>query len=124
MSLDFFCFIWARVFCIFYIFQYKFCLNYLQSTIGEISSISDKSVVSNLFGKTMRKLLKLTQQAAKVEPKVSNSMQIDDSTNANSSSFMRYASFKLLEDFFFGGRGLGLLILQAQWIEVLLPLSA
>ncbi|XP_008450964.2 uncharacterized protein LOC103492395 [Cucumis melo] len=72
---------------------------YLQSTIGEISSISDKSVVSNLFGKTMRKLLKLTQQAAKVEPKVSNSMQIDDSTNANSSSFMRAQMYDLAVSF-------------------------
>lgn len=93
--LEFFCFARARVFCIFYIFQYQFWLNDVQSTIGEISSISDRSVVSNLFGKTMRKLLKLTQEAAKVESKVSNSMQIDDSTNASSPSFMRYASFNL-----------------------------
>ncbi|XP_022961179.1 RRP12-like protein [Cucurbita moschata] len=62
---------------------------YLQSTIGEISSISDKGVVSNLFGRTMRKLLKLTQEAKKVEPEVSNSMQIDDPTNASSPSLMR-----------------------------------
>ncbi|CAK9328157.1 unnamed protein product [Citrullus colocynthis] len=72
---------------------------YLQSTIGEISSISDRSVVSNLFGKTMRKLLKLTQEAAKVESKVSNSMQIDDSTNASSSSFMRAQMYDLAVSF-------------------------
>ena len=52
--LEFFCFVWARVFCIFYIFQYQFCLNYLQPTIGEISSISDKSILSNLLGKTIK----------------------------------------------------------------------
>ncbi|XP_038879236.1 RRP12-like protein isoform X2 [Benincasa hispida] len=73
---------------------------YLQSTIGEISSISDKSVVSNLFGKTMRKLLKLTQEAAKVESKVSsNSMQIDDSTDASSPSFMRAQMYDLAVSF-------------------------
>lgn len=77
------------------LFQYHFCLKYVQSTIGEISSISDKGVVSNLFGRTMRKLLKLTQEAKKVEPEVSNSMQIDDPTNASSPSLMRYATFNI-----------------------------
>lgn len=64
----------------------------MQSAIGEISSISDKNVVSRFFQSTMQKLLKLTQEARKVELKVSNSMQIDDPTNASSPSFMRSTS--------------------------------
>ncbi|KAJ7979205.1 RRP12-like protein [Quillaja saponaria] len=62
----------------------------LQSTIRDIASISDKDVVSRLFKSTMQKLLKVTQEAGKVEnTRNSNSMQIDNSSNNMSPSLVR-----------------------------------
>ncbi|KAF8401126.1 hypothetical protein HHK36_014430 [Tetracentron sinense] len=57
---------------------------YLQSTIGEFASISDRAVVKSFFRTTMQKLLTVTQKSVKAEqPRNSSSMQIDDSANKN-----------------------------------------
>ncbi|KAJ7963976.1 RRP12-like protein [Quillaja saponaria] len=56
----------------------------------DIAAIPDKDVVSRLFKSTMQKLLKVTQEAGKVEnTRNSNSMQIDDSSNNMSPSLVR-----------------------------------
>ncbi|KAI4335172.1 hypothetical protein L6164_013842 [Bauhinia variegata] len=62
----------------------------LQSTIGEIASISDQAVVSRLFKSTMQKLLKVTQEASKGDnSKKFSSMLTDDSSNNLSPSVVR-----------------------------------
>lgn len=59
----------------------------LQTTIREIASILNKEVVSSFFSKTMKKLLKVTQEANKSKnSKNSNLMQIDNSLNENGGS--------------------------------------
>ncbi|KAI4376476.1 hypothetical protein MLD38_014233 [Melastoma candidum] len=62
----------------------------LQSTIGAISSIADKDVVSSLFRKTMRKLLTATKEAvARLKSENSHVMAIEDSSDKVSPSIMR-----------------------------------
>ncbi|XP_051150199.1 uncharacterized protein LOC127264739 [Andrographis paniculata] len=54
----------------------------LQSTIGDLASISDRQVVSWFFKRTMQKLLKVTHEAANSnDTKDSNMMQIDSSND-------------------------------------------
>ncbi|GFP87210.1 rrp12-like protein [Phtheirospermum japonicum] len=68
----------------------------LQSTIGELASISDKEVVTWFFKKTMQKLLKVTQEAGKSRnSKDSNSMQVDNSSDEGSLSTARAQLFDL-----------------------------
>ncbi|KAF7836830.1 RRP12-like protein [Senna tora] len=58
----------------------------LQSTIGEIASISDPKVVSSLFRSTMHKLLKVTKEASQADNTNNlSSMQVDESSNVSSS---------------------------------------
>ncbi|XP_051150403.1 uncharacterized protein LOC127264880 [Andrographis paniculata] len=58
----------------------------LQSTIGDLASISDRQVVSWIFKRTMQKLLKVTQEAANSnDTKNSNMMQIDSSDDGSRS---------------------------------------
>ncbi|KAI9114053.1 hypothetical protein K1719_015304 [Acacia pycnantha] len=59
----------------------------LQLTIGEIASISDRSVMSKLFKSTMVKLLKATQEVIKADN--TSSMQVDESSNNVSPSIVR-----------------------------------
>lgn len=71
----------------------KWCLEYLQSTIGEFASIADKEIVSRLFKRTMHRLLEVTQEAGKAEnSRNSNSMRIDDLSNESSASLLRWFS--------------------------------
>lgn len=66
-------------------------LHYLQKTIGELASISEKEVVTRFFKTTMQKLLKVTQEASKAEnSRTSNSMQVDHSSEENSLSLTRW----------------------------------
>ncbi|WCJ42841.1 ARM repeat superfamily protein [Euphorbia peplus] len=68
----------------------------VQSTITEIASIADRDLVSRIFLKTMQKLLKITQNATKVEGfGNSNSMQIDGSSNKSQPSLERAHLFDL-----------------------------
>ncbi|KAK6147593.1 hypothetical protein DH2020_018505 [Rehmannia glutinosa] len=68
----------------------------LQSTIGELASISDKEVVTRFFKKTMQKLLKVTQEAGKSRnSKNPNFMQVDNSSNEGSLSTARAQLFDL-----------------------------
>ncbi|KAF5793009.1 putative armadillo-like helical protein [Helianthus annuus] len=68
----------------------------LQRTIGEFASIADKSVVSRLFKSTMSKLLKVTQEAGKIQnTKGSSSMEIDNSSNEPSLSQTRAKLYDL-----------------------------
>ncbi|KAK6139545.1 hypothetical protein DH2020_026714 [Rehmannia glutinosa] len=68
----------------------------LQSTIGELASISDKEVVTWFFKKTMQKLLKVTQEAGKSRnSKNPNFMQVDNSSNEGSLSTARAQLFDL-----------------------------
>ncbi|GMH03569.1 hypothetical protein Nepgr_005408 [Nepenthes gracilis] len=60
----------------------------LQTTIGQFASIADKTVVTRFFKTTMQKLLRVTQDASKVE-NVPTLMQIDNSPNENSLSLVR-----------------------------------
>lgn len=63
----------------------------LQRTIGEFASIADKGVVSRFFKSTMQKLLKVTEEAGKVQnTKGSSSMEIDNSSNETSLSLTSY----------------------------------
>ncbi|XP_071737282.1 uncharacterized protein [Rutidosis leptorrhynchoides] len=59
----------------------------LQKTIGDVASIADKDVVSRFFKTTMQKLLKVTEEAGKVQhTKASrSSMEVDNSSNETSS---------------------------------------
>ncbi|XP_052181613.1 uncharacterized protein LOC127794500 [Diospyros lotus] len=62
----------------------------LQTTISEFASIADKEVVTKFFKTTMRKLLKVTQEAGKAEnPQNSNPMQIDTASKESSLSVAR-----------------------------------
>ncbi|RWR79461.1 hypothetical protein CKAN_00803300 [Cinnamomum micranthum f. kanehirae] len=62
----------------------------LQSTICTFASISDKKVVKRFFTNTMQKLLKVTQEAVKIDQSTkSNSMQIDGSNHEISPSLAR-----------------------------------
>ncbi|KAG9443732.1 hypothetical protein H6P81_015072 [Aristolochia fimbriata] len=65
----------------------------LQATIGEFASIADKKFVKRFFSNTMKMLLKVTK-AVSEQSKLSNPMQIDDSTNDSSPSLKR---IKLLD---------------------------
>lgn len=66
----------------------------VQSTIGELASISEKEVVSRFFKSTMQKLLKVTQEAGKSEnSRSSNSRQIDHASNESSPSLLRCSFF-------------------------------
>nr|DAD45608.1 TPA_asm: hypothetical protein HUJ06_003838 [Nelumbo nucifera] len=70
----------------------KDCGGCLQSTIGELASISDKDLVEKFFKTTMQKLLKVTQEAQAHKAKQlrnSSSMQIDNSANESSPSLLR-----------------------------------
>ncbi|KAK1418640.1 hypothetical protein QVD17_27785 [Tagetes erecta] len=68
----------------------------LQITIREFASIADKSVVSSLFKSTMKKLLKVTQEAGKIQnTKGSSSMEIDNSSNETSLSLSRAKLYDL-----------------------------
>ncbi|KAL3637285.1 hypothetical protein CASFOL_019584 [Castilleja foliolosa] len=68
----------------------------VQSTIGELASISDKEVVTRFFGKTMEKLLKVTLEVGKSRnSKDSNSMQVDNSSDEGSLSIARAQLFDL-----------------------------
>ncbi|KAL0346791.1 UNVERIFIED_CONTAM: RRP12-like protein [Sesamum calycinum] len=72
----------------------------LQSTIGELASISDKEVVTWFFKKTMQKLLKVTQEAGKSRSsKNSNLMQVDNSSHDGSLSTARGQLFDLAVSF-------------------------
>ncbi|KAF3792282.1 RRP12-like protein [Nymphaea thermarum] len=63
---------------------------WLQSTIGEMASISDKKVVKRFFKATMVKLLKVTQKAGEQGHSTeSNSMQIDDSAGNDGADLAR-----------------------------------
>ncbi|KAI3681816.1 hypothetical protein L6452_36621 [Arctium lappa] len=63
----------------------------LQRTIGEFASIADKGVVSRFFKSTMQKLLKVTEEAGKVQnTKGSSSMEIDNSSSETSLSLTSY----------------------------------
>lgn len=63
---------------------------YIQSTIRELAPIADKEEVRKFFMKTMRELLKVTQESGKAEKaRSSNSMQIDDSSSESSPSLKR-----------------------------------
>ncbi|KAL2487564.1 ARM repeat superfamily protein [Forsythia ovata] len=54
----------------------------LQNTIGELASISDKEVVTRIFNRTIKKLLKVTHVAVKSgTSRNSNVMQVDDSSS-------------------------------------------
>lgn len=83
---------------------------FLQSTIKEIASISDKAIVTRFFKSTMQKLLRATQEASKAE-KSKNSMQIDESSNGSSPLFVRAQLFDLAVSFLPG--------LNAKEIELL-----
>ena len=62
----------------------------MQRTIGEFASIADKSVVSRFFKSTMQKLLKVTEEAGKVQnTKGSSSMEVDNSSSETSLSQTR-----------------------------------
>nr|XP_048334915.1 RRP12-like protein isoform X2 [Ziziphus jujuba var. spinosa] len=68
----------------------------LQATISEFASIADKEVVSKIFKRTMKRLLNVTLVAGKAEhSRNSSSMQVDDSSDQNSASFMRAQLFDL-----------------------------
>ncbi|KAL1833964.1 hypothetical protein DCAR_0104099 [Daucus carota subsp. sativus] len=68
----------------------------LQATIGEFASISDKVVVSRFYTATMRKLLKVTEEAGKAQnSKSSNSMEVDSSSSEVSLSVARAQLFDL-----------------------------
>ncbi|KAI3713354.1 hypothetical protein L1987_71931 [Smallanthus sonchifolius] len=68
----------------------------LQRTIGEFASIADKGVVSRLYKNTMNKLLKVTEEAGKMQnTKGSSSMEIDNSSNDTSLSLTRAKLFDL-----------------------------
>ncbi|XP_070037346.1 uncharacterized protein [Nicotiana tomentosiformis] len=68
----------------------------LQSTIRELAPIADKEEVRKFFMKTMRELLKVTQESGKAEKaRSSNSMQIDDSSSESSPSLKRAQLFDL-----------------------------
>ncbi|KAL2487567.1 ARM repeat superfamily protein [Forsythia ovata] len=57
----------------------------LQNTIGELASISDKEVVTRIFNRTIKKLLKVTQLAVKSgTSRNSNVMQVDKSSSEGS----------------------------------------
>ncbi|KAL0338857.1 UNVERIFIED_CONTAM: RRP12-like protein [Sesamum angustifolium] len=72
----------------------------LQSTIGELASISDKELVTWFFKKTMQKLLKVTQEAGKSRSsKNSNLMQVDNSSHDGSLSTARGQLFDLAVSF-------------------------
>ncbi|XP_031500044.1 uncharacterized protein LOC116264144 isoform X2 [Nymphaea colorata] len=63
---------------------------WLQSTIGEMASISDKKVVKRFFKATMVKLLKVTQKAGEQgQSTESSSMQIDDSAGNDGADLAR-----------------------------------
>ena len=63
----------------------------LQSTIGELASVSEKEVVARFFRTTMQKLLKVTQEASKAENfRKSKSMQVDDISGESSVSTARW----------------------------------
>ncbi|CAN6471177.1 unnamed protein product [Victoria cruziana] len=63
---------------------------WLQSTIGEMASISEKKVVKRFFKATMVKLLKVTQKASEQgQSAESKSMQIDDSAGNDSADIIR-----------------------------------
>ncbi|GLJ21439.1 hypothetical protein SUGI_0394870 [Cryptomeria japonica] len=61
---------------------------YLQATIADIASVSDKSLIKDFFITAMQKLLKVTQEAARsVQARTSSSMLIDGSNGvANATS--------------------------------------
>ncbi|XP_068658787.1 uncharacterized protein [Aristolochia californica] len=65
----------------------------LQATICEFASVAEKKFVKRFFRNTMQELLKVTK-AVREQPKLSNSMQIDDSVSDGSPSIMR---IKLLD---------------------------
>ncbi|KAL6537719.1 hypothetical protein OROHE_012346 [Orobanche hederae] len=68
----------------------------LQSTIGELASISDKEVVTRIFKKTMHKLLEVTQESGKLRnSNDANSMQVDNPFDEGSLSKARAQLFDL-----------------------------
>ncbi|XP_050216515.1 uncharacterized protein LOC126667567 [Mercurialis annua] len=68
----------------------------LQSIISEFASIADKEVVKRIFIRSMKKLLSVTQKAAKAGVSGnSSSMQIDDSSDAESLLLERARLFDL-----------------------------
>ncbi|KAL4578650.1 hypothetical protein LXL04_014778 [Taraxacum kok-saghyz] len=68
----------------------------IQKTIGEFASIADKGIVSSFFKATMQKLLKVTEEAGKVQnTKNSNSMETDNSSVENSLSQTRTQLYDL-----------------------------
>ncbi|XP_071911266.1 uncharacterized protein [Coffea arabica] len=68
----------------------------IQSTIGELASVSEKEVVARFFRTTMQKLLKVTQEASKAENfRNSKSMQVDDISGESSVSTARAQLFEL-----------------------------
>ncbi|KAL4572212.1 hypothetical protein LXL04_018982 [Taraxacum kok-saghyz] len=68
----------------------------IQKTIGEFASIADKRIVSKFFRMTMEKLLKVTEEAGKVQStKNSNSMETDNSSVENSLSQTRTQLYDL-----------------------------
>ncbi|KAL3532733.1 hypothetical protein ACH5RR_006254 [Cinchona calisaya] len=68
----------------------------IQSTIGELASVSEKEVVARFFRTTMQKLLKVTQKAGKAEnSRNSNSMQVDNSSGESSLTSARAQLFDL-----------------------------
>lgn len=63
--------------------------HYMQKTIGELASISEKPVVARFFKTTMQKLLKVTKEVAS-KAENSNSMEVDDSSKESSLSLARW----------------------------------
>ncbi|WOL06526.1 hypothetical protein Cni_G15260 [Canna indica] len=62
----------------------------LQATIHEFASISDKNTVKRVFKATMKKLIKVTQEAVKAKQSNSaDSMLVDNSSNGSSLSHAR-----------------------------------
>ncbi|KAI3709731.1 hypothetical protein L2E82_39497 [Cichorium intybus] len=66
----------------------------LQKTIGEFASIAEKGIVSRFFKTTMQKLLKVTEEAGKVQ-NTKNSMEVDQSSNETSLSQTRVRLYDL-----------------------------
>nr|XP_043627919.1 RRP12-like protein [Erigeron canadensis] len=68
----------------------------LQKTIGELASIADGDVVSMFFKRTMQKLLKVTEEAGKLQiTKGSRCMEVDNSSNETSLSQKRALLYDL-----------------------------
>jgi len=62
---------------------------YLQATIADIASVSDKEVVKQFFISAMQKLLKVTQEATKSLHARKSSMEVDGSNNEQTAASTR-----------------------------------